>query len=155
MLNSCCSVWRRARRTDRIAGALVIALAAMSPAGQARAADCVLDDPPERVHRASSEGYEVRFYFIPAEPRTGELFEVAGRVCRTDGLPFEGNVSIDSTMPMHGHGMNYRPRVDTAKGGGHFRATGFALHMQGQWRFEWRLKEAGDAQTLYFAYTAR
>jgi hypothetical protein len=40
---------------------------------------------------------------------------------------------VDATMPQHGHGMNYRPTVESL-GDGRFRASGLLLHMPGRWQ---------------------
>ncbi|MEM7299954.1 MAG: hypothetical protein AAF468_02635 [Pseudomonadota bacterium] len=43
--------------------------------------------------------------------------------------------SLDATMPMHGHGMNYRPKI-TPQSDGSTLAEGMLFHMPGKWRLE-------------------
>ena len=53
---------------------------------------------------------------------------------------------VDATMPQHGHGMNYRPTVESL-GGGRFRASGLLLHMPGRWQLSFVV----DGETLHAA----
>jgi len=41
-------------------------------------------------------------------------------------------VRVDANMPLHRHGMNYRPVV-TAQSEAMFRAEGLLFHMPGRW----------------------
>ena len=46
-------------------------------------------------------------------------------------------IAIDATMPMpmHRHGMNYRPEIARTEAGS-FEARGLFFHMPGLWRVE-------------------
>jgi len=55
---------------------------------------------------------------------------------------------VDATMPEHGHGMNYRPTVESL-GNGRFRASGLLLHMPGRWQLSFTV----GGETLRTALT--
>ena len=56
-------------------------------------------------------------------------------------------ITIDATMPAHGHGMNYRPAA-TRTAPGHYRFTGLMLHMPGTWRVTIDLHQGGKRTRL-------
>jgi hypothetical protein len=70
-----------------------------------------------------------------------ELFELQVDVSLLKALddPNPFWISLDTTMPGHGHGMNTRARIDgpevIAGGGGRFIVRGLLRHMQGEWEF--------------------
>jgi hypothetical protein len=67
----------------------------------------------------------------PATP-LAQFFTLEFAACARDGKEVKA-ARIDATMPQHGHGMNYRPTVESL-GGGRFRASGLLLHMPGRWQ---------------------
>ncbi len=91
------------------------------------------DEPHEILTRDKA-------YVISWQPVGGAIpingdFEVELFVTRNDEArtPVEGaNVSMTCFMPEHGHGMLREP-VTEELGGGHYRARGFLLHMDGYW----------------------
>jgi hypothetical protein len=44
-------------------------------------------------------------------------------------------LSLETTMPGHGHGMNTRARIEQLEGG-RFIVRGLLLHMSGEWEFK-------------------
>lgn len=83
----------------------------------------------------------------PARLPLAEFFTLDFAACARDGAAVE-RPRVDATMPEHGHGMNYRPTVETL-GGGRFRARGLLLHMPGRWQLSFALADGTVAETLY------
>ena len=90
---------------------------------------------PEQLARVAAESSEV---VVPAN----------GYVCR-NGEPV-ASARIDATMPQHGHGMNYRPKIEVL-GDGRFRAVGLLLHMPGDWRLSFHISGHGATEALHAA----
>jgi hypothetical protein len=114
--------------------AILLALLAAAPA---RAA-C---DVPEGWSRAESGAVTVAWKADPAIA-TGRFFAIDFRICGP--APSAGVPRIDATMPRHGHGMNYRPKV-ARLAPGTWRAEGLFLHMAGAWRLVF---EVPDGETV-------
>ena len=68
--------------------------------------------------------------------------------CVDDGVSIEA-VYIDATMPLHRHGMNYRPEMNQT-GEKAYRASGLFFHMPGLWRIEVSVR--ADGKTLRFVH---
>ena len=79
-------------------------------------------------------------YFIQAEtdPTTipfNEYFSVQVQVFEDDALETileDITVSVNATMPTHGHGMNEDPTISSPENG-IFIAEGLKWHMEGEW----------------------
>ena len=80
--------------------------------------------------RLASPDAEVAFRWEPAELKIGQFFAAEVVTCGTRGQEPVREITIDATMPAHGHGMNYRPAA-TRTAPGHYRFTGLMLHMPG------------------------
>ena len=88
--------------------------------------------------------YRVQWRSIPDPPPLSTLFEVEVTVTDPDGKPVEdAKVTVDATMPQHGHGMATKPEQDPgvcdAAGacrhpGGRYRTRGMKFHMPGEWK---------------------
>lgn len=72
--------------------------------------------PPEVALRLPDNGIKV-----------GVLFALDVEICAT-GWDLVG---ADARMPLHGHGMNYAPTIETANGAA--RTDGWLFHMPGTW----------------------
>ena len=108
---------------------LSAALASIALAPQASA--CPTTE--QGFHRLASPDAEVAYRWEPAELKVGQFFTAEVVACRAPGADPVREISIDATMPAHGHGMNYRPAAARAAPG-HYRFTGLMLHMPGKWR---------------------
>jgi hypothetical protein len=76
--------------------------------------------------------HQVVAWRLPQPVPLAKFFTLEFAACARNG----GEVKaprVDATMPQHGHGMNYRPTVESL-GGGRFRASGLLLHMPGRWQ---------------------
>ena len=100
--------------------------------------------PAWGAERATQQGkYRVAVELEPDPPPLGELFVVRTRVSMADGEPLEdAKVTVDATMPHHGHGMETRPLPDPGvcpeegrcvHEGGVYTTRGFKFHMRGPW----------------------
>ena len=98
---------------------------------------------------SEDENVVVHYRTDPVQTAVGELFVMNILVCAGDE-PWSGSLGVDASMPAHGHGMNYEPKV-SANNAGHFFAQGFLFHMPGRWRFEFSLgSEAGTRHVYSF-----
>lgn len=75
----------------------------------------------------------------------GQPFTLQVRLCPANGVLG----AADATMPEHGHGMNYRARVQPL-GDGRFEVRGLLWHMPGRWelRFDVRPEAGAPRQVL-------
>lgn len=89
----------------------------------------------------AGEHFRASFAPNPAPIAVGAMFAADITVCDADGNPFDGEISVDATMPAHGHGMNTAVEV-TRTGPGRFHAEGLMFHMPGTWRV--RLQTGGE-----------
>jgi hypothetical protein len=74
---------------------------------------------------------EVAYRWDPAPLKIGQFFAAEVIACRAPASVTR--ISLDATMPAHGHGMNYRPKV-TEVAPGHYRFSGLMLHIPGRWQ---------------------
>lgn len=112
-------------RAPAFAGATIGALVAATPA-----LACGPGTP------VAAEGVRLSYRIDPAAA-VGRMVVVEVTAC--DGLLLEG---FDARMPLHGHGLNYRPRISPA-GAGRYRVEGILLHMPGPWQFVFDVR-SGD-----------
>jgi cytochrome c peroxidase len=75
----------------------------------------------------------------------GSHFNIEISVRKKNGSPEVESLSVNASMPEHGHGMNYAPTVKKT-GPGRWRAEGLMFHMQGKWElvFELRAEDITD-----------
>jgi hypothetical protein len=64
----------------------------------------------------------------------GKHFNLSLQICSPTGELVSSALKVDADMPLHKHGMNYRPIVSHL-GEGNYSATGLMFHMPGRWRF--------------------
>ncbi len=91
-------------------------------------------EPPlhgDRVQRIEGKQHVVAWR-VPAPVPLAQFFTLELAACARDGNEVKAP-RVDATMPQHGHGMNYRPTVESL-GDGRFRASGLLLHMPGRWQ---------------------
>lgn len=125
--------------------AIALSGAACTGAPKAASPNQPKAETPDRHTVAFGDSHEIltrdRAYVIRWQPVGGAIpingdFEVDLFVTRNDEekTPVEGaSVSMTCFMPDHGHGMLREP-VSEELGGGHYRAKGFLLHMDGYWK---------------------
>jgi hypothetical protein len=83
------------------------------------------------VQRIDGSGHVVAWR-APQPVPLAQFFTLEFAACARSGDRIEAP-RVEATMPQHGHGMNYRPTVESL-GGGRFRAGGLLLHMPGRWQ---------------------
>jgi hypothetical protein len=88
-----------------------------------------------------ADGTQLAYRVEPAAA-VGKM--VAVEVAACDGLVLEG---FDARMPVHGHGLNYRPRI-TAAGPGRYRVEGILFHMPGPWQFVFDVRSGNTATRM-------
>lgn len=57
------------------------------------------------------------------------------------------DVQFDATMPAHKHGMNVTPKT-TNEQNGVFRIDGIKLHMPGEWKLSFKVKQSGRDELI-------
>jgi cytochrome c peroxidase len=77
----------------------------------------------------------------------GKHFALEVATCAKPGNPEPETLSVNATMPEHGHGMNYAPSVKKT-GPGRWRAEGLMFHMQGRWELVFELRAKGISDVL-------
>ena len=89
--------------------------------------------PPhgQAFERLTARDIEVAYRWEPAPLKVGRFFSAEVIACRAPATV--SRISLDATMPAHGHGMNYRPKA-TNVAPGHYRFSGLMLHMSGHWQ---------------------
>ncbi|MEZ4266787.1 MAG: FixH family protein [Myxococcota bacterium] len=94
--------------------------------------------------------YSVRFQTTPDPLPLNEHFDMVITVEGAGaGAAVATEVSVDATMPLHGHGMNVLPTVE-AQGDGRFVVEGMLFHMPGQWRLVVRVGTGDGAEDAVF-----
>ncbi|NKB19459.1 MAG: hypothetical protein GKS01_02840 [Alphaproteobacteria bacterium] len=96
-------------------------------------------------HQIEQGSYRLIFQTQPKKITVGKFFSLRVDVCSKDGSPLPDGLKIDATMPMHGHGMNYRPSVQQLAPG-KFKAKGLMMHMAGSWLLRFDIRQ-GDKAT--------
>ena len=91
-----------------------------------------LESPPHRVLVVPD----------PAPLRVNQSFTLLLTVCEGPG-----DINrVDAGMPMHGHGMNYRPTM-TRLDDNRVRVEGMLFHMPGSWEITTEIRD-GDTATV-------
>ena len=85
----------------------------------------------------------VHLAFMPETIRVGEPFAIRISLCD----PLLALEEVDAGMPVHGHGMNYRPVVSLAEDSV-VNADGFLFHMPGSWEIGLVLKRGATRTRL-------
>lgn len=116
----------------------------------AAAAACGVQQLPKE-QQTSSPSFIVGYAPDPANISVAEHFSVILEVCKKDGKPYMGTPIVDAHMPMHRHGMNYRPTIEKISDG-IFRAVGFLFHMPGKWQFKFDIEDGGKSERVTLDY---
>ncbi len=107
---------------------------------------------PHVPGQANVVGKGTRFaaalFFTPAEPKVSQLFTVRTVVTTADGAAVKADaVTVDATMPAHGHGMMTKPQHKPTADGA-WQTDGMKLHMHGRWVFEVMVRVGAETETL-------
>ena len=127
-------------RGRAIAGVGAIAVAAGAHA------DCGEHLPRDARFELASADAALVFAPRGTAIEVGRPFGVDVAVCAPDASTPPILLRVDAEMPLHRHGMNYRP-VLRALGDGPLRDDGLMFHMPGRWRFSFDL-QAPEGRTL-------
>ena len=116
----------RTRVSAALAAALTVSVAALP----ALAAPCPKDELGASATRIEQDGVAVAYRTIPAKIEVGKPFRIEVVACHGKEAPTR--IGVDAGMPMHGHGMNYKPseKVVTPS---HSEFDGLLFHMPGSW----------------------
>ena len=109
-----------------------------APSGQVKATQA---GPLQMAGRGGKLSFEV--HLRPHPPVVGQLFKAVTTARDAAGKPVDGGaLTLDFTMPTHGHGMITEP-VHKPAGPGTWLSEGLKLHMHGPWRLSIEFKKDG------------
>ena len=118
---------------------LACAFFAFSSVQSATASECDITGSLHKGRQIEKGPYRLVFQTEPKNLAVGKFFSLTISVCTTDGSPLPDGIKVDATMPMHGHGMYYRPIIKRSAPES-FQAKGLMMDMSGSWvlRFDVR-----------------
>ena len=114
--------------------------------------DSPCGDPAGAMGVIEGSGYRLVFRSEPSTIGVSRPFALDLEVCSIRGVPFEGDLAVDAVMPMHQHGMNFRPSVVRIAAGS-YRVEGLMFHMPGKWQLRFVLREIGRRYELISDYS--
>lgn len=130
---------------------LACALLSFASAQASAGSDCNSRQNGQQIEKGP---YRLAFQTEPSNITVGKFFDLAISVCTTDRSPLPDGLKIDVIMPMHGHGMNYRPSVKRSAPG-KFQATGLMMHMAGSWVLRFDVRQGDKATRLQTKITLK
>lgn len=99
---------------------------------------------------ATGAHFAAKWHFAPA--KVGELFAADLTLTDSAGKPVTSpTLSVDVTMPAHGHGMMTDPELKQIAPT-RWHVDGLKLHMHGAWQFEVRVESVGVKERLTAMY---
>ena len=125
--------------------------------------DPVATTPPAASLPTRAGKYTLTWSTTPSPPPFNTLFSVQTVLSDPTGAPIPGaTVTVDASMPQHGHGMPTRPISDPGDctgtppvcvhPGGIYQSEGFKLHMPGEWVFRFDVLGPAGPDTLDVRY---
>ncbi len=132
-----------------LSGHLWAGLACLLMACVAQASPCDVTSkrqPPTWLQLTASN-VTLDYRLIPDIAAVNQALALEVVVCPKQGAAMPENVRVDTRMPAHGHGMNYRP-TSTQLSAGHYRFNGLILHMPGRWQLMFDVIQAGQRTRL-------
>ncbi len=100
------------------------------------------------TNRIDGEKFVLVWRAQPATLPLSEFFVLEVGACARKEMGSDPiSLRVDAQMPVHKHGINYRPSV-LHKGGGRFIVEGLLLHMPGRWELIFDLRRDQIRETL-------
>jgi hypothetical protein len=87
-------------------------------------------------------------HFDQARIVIGQPFTVSFAICSETGEAVR-SIEVDAVMPLHKHGMNYRPTL-TRTGPFRYDASNMVFHMPGDWRIQVLTHQGGSVHAFSF-----
>lgn len=117
-------------------------------AGPALADHCPKDTFSALPEQLKDGSTAVAYKTQPAKIEVGKPFSIEVVAC-VDGEKrmAPSRIRVDAGMPMHGHGMNYKPS-ERKLGPGHSAFDGMVFHMPGHWQITFDVFEGDKRQRL-------
>lgn len=114
----------------------------------ALAEHCPKDVLAAMDNQLSADGTAVAYRTDPAKIAVGQPFSIEVVAC-VDGkaAAAPSRIRVDAGMPMHGHGMNYKPS-ESKIGPGHSKFEGLVFHMPGAWQITFDVYEGNTRKRL-------
>ncbi len=94
-----------------------------------------------------NSNYTVVYTTAPSPVEVGRHFTIDFAVCVRGKAAAPQEVRLDASMPVHRHGMNYRPTVTTLRPGV-YRGEGLLFHMPGRWDLAFDVVAGNQTQRL-------
>lgn len=117
-------------------------------AAPALADHCPKDRLAALPGKVSDGGTAVAYRTNPEKIAVGKPFSIEVVAC-LDGKKHmaPSRIRVDAGMPMHGHGMNYKPS-EKKLGPGHSTFDGMLFHMPGKWQITFDVFDGDKRQRL-------
>ena len=128
-------------RVSALAAALTVSVAALP----ALAAPCPKDELGASATRIEKDGVAIAYRTIPEKVEVGKPFRIEVVACHGKAAPTR--IGVDAGMPMHGHGMNYKPSEKTIAPG-HSEFDGLVFHMPGSWTITFDIFEGSSKKRM-------
>lgn len=107
------------------------------------------DDIDEATEGMSADGvFHVSYVSDPSPIPLDEDFSITVTVMEGTDVVSDATVSVDATMPNHGHGMNTNPTT-VSNGDGTYTTTGLLFHMEGWWELGVTVNGGDGADQAY------
>ena len=135
-------------RVAALAAALTVSVAALP----ALAAPCPKDELGASATRIEKDGVAVAYRTIPEKIEVGKPFRIEVVACHGKVAPTR--IGVDAGMPMHGHGMNYKPS-EKVVAPGHSEFDGLLFHMPGSWTITFDVFEGTTKKRIEQKVTIR
>lgn len=137
----------------RIAFIGVLAVSCESHSAETQTAQPPPVSGPALTALGESGIFRFEVTLAPTPPKLNEFFSAWVRVLdAATGEPVtQGQLSLDATMPEHGHGMQTQPRTHSYDDG-RWQAVGLKFHMHGRWVFAARLDSMGRTDKAELEY---
>ena len=138
-------------KTAGITAASLLLLAA-SPA---LADHCPKDRLAVLPGQIADGGTAVAYRTNPEKIAVGKPFSIEVVACtHGEKRMAPSRIRVDAGMPMHGHGMNYKPS-EKRHGPGHSTFDGMVFHMPGKWQLTFDVFDGDKRQRLTENVTIR
>jgi hypothetical protein len=96
-------------------------------------------------------GVTLHYQFQPSPLPVAQHFSMQFLVCRGDRPLVLDGFKVDALMPAHGHGMNYKAKIENQRDG-LVEATGMLFHMPGPWQISVDLSYDGFDRQVKIDY---
>lgn len=115
-------------------GVLLLCIGSLSAVQVAHAADQCGPETGIQLSGTADAPWTMQIQLNPKDVPLNAPFDATVTVCsQLERLP--SRVTVDATMPVHKHGMNYEPKMERVERR-QYQVKNLLFHMPGVWRLE-------------------